>query len=741
MNKKKIGLLSIVAALIGLWFAFDLGQYFTLEQAKAQQLALQDTIASQPLTASLIYFVVYIGVTALSLPGAAIMTLLGAALFGFWWSLLLVSFASSIGATLAFLFSRYILRDWVQDKFGHRLAPINAGIEKDGPLYLFTLRLIPVFPFFVVNLVMGLTPISTRMFYLISQLGMLAGTMVYINAGTQLGEIDSLSGVISPQVLLSLALLGLFPLCAKGLMSLVNRRRIYAGWTRPSQFDQNMVVIGAGAGGLVSAYIAAAVKAKVTLIERHKMGGDCLNTGCVPSKALIRAAHTMAEISRADEFGITTDRPKVDFARVMDRVQQVIRKVEPHDSVERYSKLGVNCIQGDARILSPWEVEVNGQRITTRNIVIATGARPLVPPIPGLETVNSYTSDTIWSLKTQPKRLLILGGGPIGCELAQSFSRLGSQVTLVEMAEQLLVREDADAASLVLQSLQSDGVDVKLNHRAMRFEATQDTQGQPLYRAYLDWNQEKQVVVEFDALLLALGRVANVQGFGLEALGIESTERGTVQVNAFMQTAYPNIFAVGDVAGPFQLTHAAAHQAWYAAVNGLFGQFKKFKADYSVLPAVTYTAPEVARVGINETEAKAQGIDYDVITYGLDDLDRAITDGVDHGFVKVITPKGKDTILGATIVGTGAGELLAEFTLAMRHGLGLNKILGTVHPYPTMSEAAKYTAGVWKQANAPQTVLAWVEKYHRWMRRDRADMQASSKQTLSETQLKQERDS
>ncbi|MEJ2763732.1 FAD-dependent oxidoreductase [Photobacterium sp. MCCC 1A19761] len=741
MNKKKILVFGIVATLIGLWFALDLGQYFTLEQAKTQQLALQDAIASQPLVASLIYFMVYIGVTALSLPGAAIMTLLGAALFGFWWSLLLVSFASSIGATLAFLFSRYILRDWVQDKFGHRLAPINAGIEKDGPLYLFTLRLIPVFPFFLVNLLMGLTPISTRMFYLISQLGMLAGTMVYINAGTQLGEIDSLSGVISPQVLFSLALLGIFPLCAKGLMNLYNRRRIYTGWTRPARFDQNMVVIGAGAGGLVSAYIAAAVKAKVTLIERHKMGGDCLNTGCVPSKALIRAAHTMAEINRADEFGITTDHPTVDFARVMARVQQVIRKVEPHDSVERYSKLGVNCIQGDARILSPWEVEVNGQRITTRNIVIATGARPLVPPIPGLEKVNYYTSDTIWSLKTQPKRLLVLGGGPIGCELAQSFARLGSHVTLVEMAEQLLVREDADAAALVMHSLQSDGVDVKLGHRAMRFEATQDAQGQPVFRAYLDWNQEKQVVVEFDALLLALGRVANVQGFGLEALGIETTERGTVQVNAFMQTAYPNIFAVGDVAGPFQLTHAAAHQAWYAAINGLFGQFKKFKADYSVLPAVTYTAPEVARVGINETEAKSQGIDYDVITYGLDDLDRAITDGSDHGFVKVITPKGKDTILGATIVGTGAGELLAEFTLAMRHGLGLNKILGTVHPYPTMSEAAKYTAGVWKRANAPQTLLAWVEKYHRWMRRERAGAEAdTSKRTISETRFNQERD-
>ncbi|GAB3514696.1 dihydrolipoyl dehydrogenase [Photobacterium alginatilyticum] len=739
MDRKKLLLLAAITSLIGLWFALDLGQYFTLEQAKAQQIALQDTIAQQPLLSSAVYFVLYVIVTALSLPGAAIMTLLGAALFGFWWSLLLVSFASTIGATLAFLFSRFILRDWVQSKFGHRLAPINAGIAKDGPIYLFTLRLIPVFPFFVVNLLMGLTPISTRMFYLVSQVGMLAGTMVYINAGTQLGEIDSLSGIISAPVLISLALLGIFPLVAKFVINLINQRRVYANWQRPSKFDQNMVVIGAGAGGLVSSYIAAAVKAKVTLIERHKMGGDCLNTGCVPSKAIIRAAHTMAEISRANEFGISTGKPEVDFQKVMARIHKVIAKIEPHDSVERYSKLGVNCIKGDARILSPWEVEVNGKRITTRNIVIATGARPLVPAIPGLDTVTYLTSDSIWSLKAQPKRLLVLGGGPIGCELAQSFSRLGSDVTLVEMAEQLLIREDNDAAELVRQSLHNDGVDIKLGHRAMRFESVTEQDGKVVQRAYLDFNNEKQVVVEFDAVMLALGRVANVQGFGLEELGITTTERGTVQVNEYLQTEYPNIYAVGDVSGPFQLTHAAAHQAWYAAVNGLFGQFKKFKADYSVLPAATYTSPEVARVGINEKEAEAQGIAYEVVTYGIDDLDRAITDGEDHGFIKVITPKGKDKILGATVVGNNAGELLAEFTLAMRHGLGLNKILGTVHPYPTMSEAVKYTAGVWKQANAPKGLLAWVEKYHGWMRKESSEKQPDSEPANSV--LKEERDS
>ncbi|HIF9080934.1 TPA: dihydrolipoyl dehydrogenase [Photobacterium damselae] len=717
MDKRKLFLFGIVAAVIGVWLYFDLSQYFTLEQAKAQQLALQDTIHTHPVWASMVFFFAYVAVTALSLPGAAIMTLLGAALFGFWWSLILVSFASTIGATLAFLFSRFILRDWVQTKFGSRLSAINEGIKKQGSFYLLSLRLIPVFPFFLINLLMGLTPIRAKQFFFVSQLGMLPGTAVYVNAGTQLGEINTLSGIISLPVLISLALLGLFPLIAKAVMNQIQARKIYQKWQKPASFDQNMVVIGAGSGGLVSAYIAAAVKAEVTLIEKHKMGGDCLNTGCVPSKALIRAAHNMAEIQRAAEFGVSTGPITVDFKQVMTRVQNVISKIEPHDSIERYRSLGVNCITGEASIRSPWEVEANGKIITTKNIVIATGARPLVPNIPGLQSVNYLTSDTVWSLQEQPQKLLVLGGGPIGCELAQSFARLGTNVTLVEMAPQLLIREDSDAAKLVQDSLVADGVEIKLEHKAMRFESIVDANGKTMGKVYLDFHNEQQITVEFDAVLLALGRVANVQGFGLEELGITTTARGTVEVNDYLQTQYPNIYAVGDVVGPYQLTHAASHQAWYAAVNGLFGQFKRFKADYSVMPAATYTSPEVARVGLNEKEATAQGIEFDVVTYGIDDLDRAITDGEDHGFIKVITPKGKDTILGATIVGANAGDLLAEFTLAMRHNLGLNKILATVHPYPTMSEAVKYTAGVWKRNNAPEKLLEWVAKYHRWMRK------------------------
>ncbi|WP_087018591.1 dihydrolipoyl dehydrogenase [Thaumasiovibrio subtropicus] len=710
MNTKKIVVASAIVALIIAWFAFDLGSLLTLENAKVQQAQLADFIAANPVKSSLSFFLIYIAVTALSLPGAAIMTLLAGALFGFVWGLVIVSFASTIGATLAFLFSRFLLRDWVQQRFGDRLSAINQGIEKEGNFYLFTLRLIPVFPFFMVNLLLGLTPFKTFNFYWVSQLGMLAGTAVYVNAGTQLAEIETLSGIISAPILLSFVLLGIFPLIAKSIINRVKAQAVYQRWQKPKSFDTNMVVIGAGSGGLVSAYIAAAVKAKVTLIERHKMGGDCLNTGCVPSKALIRAAHTVKEINRAGQFGIESQQPNVDFSAVMARVHNVIANIEPHDSVERYTSLGVDCVTGDANILSPWEVEVNGKTITTQNIVIATGARPLVPAIPGLDQVEFLTSDTIWSLKTQPKRLLVLGGGPIGCELAQSFSLLGTDVTLVEMAPQILIREDSDAASLAAEHLVKDGVKLLTSQKADQFGRDDDGQYAILIH---DGKQEK---VYFDKVLLALGRTANVRGFGLESLGIDVNERGTVDVNDYLQTKYPNIFAVGDVAGPFQLTHAAAHQAWYAAVNGLFGQFKKFKTDYRVLPAVTYTAPEVARVGLNEKEAIARGIEYQVATYGIDDLDRAITDGDDVGFIKVLTPKNKDTILGVTIVGAKAGDLLAEFTLAMKHGLGLNKILGTIHPYPTMSEAVKYTAGVWKKANAPEKLLAWVARYHEWRR-------------------------
>jgi len=480
---------------------------------------------------------------------------------------------------------------------------------------------------------------------------------------------------------------------------------------KPKKFDRNLVVLGAGSAGLVTSYIAAAVKAKVTLIEKNMMGGDCLYTGCVPSKALIRSAKFLAHTRRANEFGFKSADVEFDFADIMQRVQRVIKTIEPHDSAERYSELGVECITGEAKITSPWTVEVNGKTLTTRSIVIAAGAHPFVPPIPGIEHVSYYTSDTIWELRELPKRLIVLGGGPIGCELAQCFARFGSHVSQIEMLPRLLIREDTEMSELVMQRFIKEGISVLTNHKAKEFLIENDE------KVLICEHQGKDVRIAFDALLVAVGRAANTTGYGLEDLGIPTTSSKTVETNEFLQTLYPNIFACGDVAGPFQFTHTAAHQAWYAAVNALFGDFKKFKVDYSVIPWATFTDPEVARVGLNEIEAKENNIPYEVTTYAIDDLDRAIADEEAHGMIKVLTVPGKDRILGVTIAGEHAGDLIAEYVSAMRNKIGLNKILGTIHIYPTLAEANKYVAGNWKRAHAPQQLLKWVEKYHTWRRK------------------------
>ena len=719
VNIRKILLLLVVLLGIVAFFAFGLDRYFSLAFLKESQASLAALREQQPLQLALGYFLVYVAVTALSLPGATIVTLAGGAIFGLGWGLLIVSFASSIGATLAFLTARFLLRDSVQARFGQRLAEMDQGIQKDGAFYLFTLRLIPVVPFFVINLLMGLTQMKAWTFYWVSQIGMLAGTAVYVNAGTQLGQLESLQGILSPGLLGSFVLLGLFPLIARRIVETVQKRKVYARWAsvRPAKFDRNLIVIGAGAGGLVSAYIAAAVKAKVTLVEAHKMGGDCLNYGCVPSKALIKSATLAHQMRHGANYGLADTTPTFSFKTVMQRIHDVIAAIEPHDSVERYTGLGVEVLQGYARLVNPWTVEValNGggtQRLTARSIVIAAGARPFVPPLPGLDDVGYVTSDTMWDafakLEEVPKRLVVLGGGPIGCELAQAFARLGAQVTQVEMAPRIMIREDDEVSALAKAALETDGVAVLTGHKALRCEVLDGERMLVVEHA----GAEKSI--PFDQLICAVGRVARLQGYGLEELGIPTNK--TVETNQYLQTIYPNIYAAGDVAGPYQFTHVAAHQAWYAAVNALFGDFRKFKADYSVIPWATFIAPEVARVGLNEQEARERNIPYEVIKYGIHDLDRAIADSEAHGFVKVLTVPDKDKILGVTIVGTHAGDLLAEYVLAMKHGLGLNKILGTIHTYPTLAEANKYAAGEWKRAHAPQKLLAWVEKFHTWRR-------------------------
>ena len=714
MSRRRLLVAALLLGLIAAFFALDLGQYLRLEYLRAQQSAIEEFRRANPLAAAGIFFAIYVAVTGLSVPGAAVLSLVVGAIFGLLGGTLIVSFASSIGATLAFLSSRFLFRESVRSRFGDRLRAIEAGLEKEGAFYLFALRLAPVVPFVLVNLLVGLTPIRTRAFYWVSQIGMLPATIVYVNAGTQLATVKSISGILSPALIGSLVLIGIFPLVAKRAVEAFKARWRLARWPKPARFDRNLVVIGAGSAGLVSAYIAAAVKAKVTLIEKDKMGGECLNTGCVPSKALIKSARLVAQAKRAREFGFKAMQVDFDFADVMERVQRVVRTVEPHDSAERYTKLGVECLKGEAKITSPWTVEVKGETgrraLTTRAIVIAAGARPFVPPIPGLAEIGCLTSDTVWNLRALPPRLVVLGGGPVGCELAQCFVRFGSRVTQVEMLPRILAREDPEISALVTRQFQEERIEVRVDHRATRVLREGGE------KILVCEHGGKEIRIPFDELLCAVGRVANTAGYGLEELGIDLTRARTVETNEYLQTLYPNIYACGDVAGPYQFTHTASHQAWYAAVNALFGGVTKFRADYSVIPWATFTDPEIARVGLNETEATEKNIAYDVTRYAIEDLDRAIADGETKGVVKVLTVPGRDRILGATIAGEHAADLVVEFIMAMKHGIGLNKILGTIHIYPTLSEASKYAAGNWKRAHAPQGLLRWAEKFHAWRR-------------------------
>ncbi|WP_201550769.1 FAD-dependent oxidoreductase [Psychrobacter fjordensis] len=714
---KRIFLILLIVLLAVGFFYFDLNQLLTLEGLKGSMAQFNDYKAESPLLIIGGFFLLYVVVTALSLPGAAILTLASGALFGLFQGLVIASFASSIGATLSFLASRYLLRDTIKQRFPERLAAIDAGVEKEGGFYLFTLRLVPVFPFFLINLLMGVTAIKSWTYYWVSQVGMLAGTFVFVNAGTQLAQIESLSGILSLNLILSFALLGIFPLIAKGILNVFKKRRVYKNYSKPKQFDRNMIVIGAGAGGLVTSYIAAAVKAKVTLIEAGEMGGDCLNYGCVPSKAVIKSAKIADQIRHGENYGLENASPQFSFKKVMARVHDVVAEIAPHDSVERYTDLGVDVVKGYAKLIDPWTVEIalndgGTQKLTARTIVIATGARPFVPPLPGIEETGYVTSDTIWNkfaeLDEAPKKLVVLGGGPIGSELAQSFARLGSNVTQIEMSERIMIKEDLEVSTFAHQALVESGVNILTSHQALRCEARDGK------KYIVVKHNDTEIDIEYDELLCAVGRSARLTGYGLEDLGIETNR--TIVTNEYLETLYPNIFAAGDIVGPYQFTHVAAHQGWYAAVNGLFGNLKKFKVDYRVIPWTTFIDPEVARVGLNEQDAIDKGIEYEITRFEFKELDRAITDSAAKGFIKVITPKGKDKILGVTIVSEHAGDLIAEFVLAMKHGLGLNKILGTIHSYPTWAEGNKYVAGEWKRDHAPQRILSWLEKYHTWRR-------------------------
>ncbi len=708
MNRR-IALALLIGILLAVAAWLRPTELLTLEALRAELGTLRALVASRPGEAAGVFFAAYVAMAALSIPGAAVMTVAGGAIFGLLGGTVIVSFASAVGALAAFTIARFLFRGAVERRFRIIAERANEGLREEGAYYLFALRLVPIFPFFVINLVMGLTRLPGRTFYWVSQLGMLPATIVFVNAGTQLARIESLGDVLSPAVAGSFALLGVFPLLSRRALELLGRRRAYAGFRRPRAFDANLVVIGAGAAGLVSAYVAASARAKVVLLEEGEMGGDCLNRGCVPSKALIASARVAQQVRRAGDFGIGAAEPQVDYAAVMRRVHAIIDRIAPKDSVARYTGLGVECLSGHARVTSPWTVEVDGREIRTRSIVIATGGRPAMPPIEGLQAAPFLTSDTVWSLDALPRRLLVIGGGPIGCELSQAFARLGSSVTLVEVLPGLLAREDPEAAAAVAQAFAREGIRVLTGVEPEAFARSADGQWALRIRG-----PEGPAELPFDRVLLATGRTANTEDLGLEALGLRLNPNGTLAVNEYLQTSVPNMFACGDVAGPYQLTHAAAHQAWYCATNALLGGLWRLAVDYSVIPWAIFTEPEVARVGLTVSEAEDQGREFEVHRYGLDDLDRAIAAGEAEGFVKVLTPPGSDRILGATVVGPHAAEVIAELVLAMRHRLGLRRVLGAVHIYPTLAEANRFVAGEWQKAHLPGTLLGLAARFHAW---------------------------
>ena len=695
----------IVLIIIGV-IIFDIQNLFTLSALKEKQAQLQDIVTNFPLYSAGIFFLSYVIFAGLSLPGVIVFTLAAGALFGLLQGVILVSFASTIGAFLAFLVARFLLHDKFQEKFSNRLVTVNEKVKREGAYYLFFLRLVPIFPFFLINILMALTPIRASLFYWVSQAGMLPATILYVNAGAQIAKISSAKDIISPPMLFAFVLLGIFPFIAKWFVSLLKSKMAYKNFKKPRHFDYNTIVLGGGSAGLVAAYTTSTLQGKAMLIEREQMGGDCLNTGCVPSKSIIRSAKFIADIKRAQSFGVAKSNYEFDFKNIIQRVHQKIATIAPKDSVQRYSELGVDCEQGSATIISPWQIKLNEKTFSTKNIIIATGATPHIPELSGLEQVPYFTTDSIWSLEQLPKHLLIIGAGPIGCELGQAFARLGARVTIVQRRSRILPNEDEAAAELIEQALTLDKVTLCTNFCTQKVSSENGS-------IVLEGTHEGvPVKISSSHLLVATGRQANL--LGLDALDLETDKHNRLLVNQTLQTRFPNIFACGDVTSSMQYTHAASHQAWYAAFNALFRPLKMFKCSLENIPRAIFTDPEIASIGITEQQAITRNIEHQVITFPMDDIDRAITDNATEGFIKVITAGNSDKILGVCIVGEHASELITEFVLAKTNNLGLNKVLKTVHIYPTRSEINRMVAGKWRREQISPRTISLLSKFQRW---------------------------
>lgn len=696
MNKliKKVGLLVLIIICVIMFYHLDGNQYLNFENLKSHHQELFTFYQQNPLRFTLIYFFLYVGLVALSFPGATVLSLAGGYIFGFIKGLLIINWASTIGASIAFLIARFFFKDYLQRKFHYTFQKINQGMDREGNQYLLTLRLIPVFPFFLINILMGLTNISLLRFFIVSLIGMLPGTAVYVWAGTSLQNINSVSDIFTAKLITIFFLVGLIPILQSRILIYLKQKKHYSQFKTPKNYDYNLIVIGGGAAGLVNAYIATNLKAKVLLVEEDKMGGECLNYGCVPSKALI-------SLSKTKKYS------KANFYDLKNEIAKIIESIAPHDSVDRYKEMGVECVKGKASLISPFEVQINGTKYTGRKIIIATGAKPIYPNIKGLDVNKVFDYESIWKIENLPEKLVIIGGGAIGCELALAFSNLGTKVTIIEQNE-VLGTEDRDVASLVMKGLIGNNIDIceKSDLLTINHDKCSIT-----FR-----NKNEVSEVPFDVLLIACGKIGNTDSIST-TLNLDLDSKKFILVNEYLETLkYRNIYACGDVNGLKQLTNAAAHQAWYTSVNALFGNWKKFSIEHDYIPHAVFVEPEIARVGVNELEALRNNLEYDLYHFDSSDLDRNLIERKKLGIIKVLTIKNTDQILGVTIVGEAASEIIAEYVLAMKYKLGLNKVLATSHIYPSFSEQNKYVAGVWKKRSVPGVILKVLKKYHQLVR-------------------------
>jgi len=691
----------------------------------------------------MVVFAVAYALLGLFLPGA--MLTLGAGFaYGVVVGTAVVCVASNLTAVGAFLLGRTLARDAIAARIGAnpRFAAIDRAVGRQGLKIVLLVRLSPLFPFTLLNYAFGLTRVTLRDYLVGSLVGMLPGTVMYVYLGSLVTSLTELAagrpsgGAVQQAFYFG----GLVATVAVTLYVTHVARRALAdvtgdeahaepappvppslvqpddehnrallahvhppGWTNPTPAARyDLVVVGGGTAGLVSAAGASGLGARVALVERHLLGGDCLNVGCVPSKAMIAAARTAATARETSAFGVRVSGLDVDFAAVMERMRRLRAGIAPHDGAERFTRLGVDVFLGEGRFTGRATLEVDGRRLTFTRAVVATGARATAPPIPGLEDVGYLTNETVFWLTELPRRLAVVGAGPIGCELAQAFCRLGSRVTALEMLPQVLGKEDPDAAAIVERRLRTDGVAIVLGARIERAER----RGRDKVLVYEAGGARREVAC--DAILVGAGRAPNVEGLGLEAAGVACGRDG-VTVNDYLQTTNRRIYAAGDVASRFRFTHMADALARIVLANALFGGWKKASALH--VPWCTYTSPEVAHVGLYAEEAKARGHAVDTLTIPMAEVDRAVLDGDEAGFFRVHLERGRDRILGATLVSAHAGETISEVTLAMTRRLGLATLAGVIHPYPTEAEAIRKAADEYNRGRLTPTVkrvLGWL---------------------------------